>query len=82
MSASVIAPIIAHALVDSVCNSLAAMFLVEEMITDMAGGKKFIIGICTTVSALIVGIPCWVMLNKRYMDKTLPLEGKVSDEVG
>ncbi|MBR3306029.1 MAG: CPBP family intramembrane metalloprotease [Lachnospiraceae bacterium] len=81
MSDSVIAPIIAHALVDSVCNSLATMFLAEEMITDMAGGKKFIIGICTTVSALIVGIPCWVMLNKRYMDKSLPLEGKVSDEV-
>ncbi|MCR5119772.1 MAG: CPBP family intramembrane metalloprotease [Lachnospiraceae bacterium] len=65
MSGSVIAPIIAHGLIDSVSNSLATMFLSEEMILDMAGGKKFIVGICITVTAVIVGIPCWVVLNKR-----------------
>ena len=65
MSDSVIAPIIAHALIDSVCNTLATMFLSEELILDTTGENKFIIGVCCTVSALIVGIPSWIYMNKR-----------------
>ena len=66
MSNSVIAPIIAHAIIDSVGNSLVTMFLSEEIVQDTAGSNKFIIGVCCTVSALIVGIPCWIALNKKY----------------
>lgn len=65
MSGSVIAPIIAHGLIDSVSNSLSTMFLSEDMLLDMNDGKKFIVGICITVSAMIVGLPCWVVLNKK-----------------
>ena len=66
MSDSVIAPIIAHAIIDSVCNTLATMFLSEEIVQDTTGANKFIIGVCCTISALTVGIPCWIALNKKY----------------
>ena len=65
MSDSVIAPIIAHAIIDSICNTLATMFLSEEIIGDTIGENKFIIGVCCTISALIVGIHCWIYMNKR-----------------
>ena len=41
----------------------------REVIRDAAGGEKFIIGICATVSALIVGIPCWIVMNKQDKGK-------------
>ncbi len=65
MSDSVIAPLIAHAVIDTVCNSLISMFLNEELLE----GKQFAMGCCLVAAALVVGIPCWVAmarLNKKY----------------
>ena len=60
MSNSVIAPIIAHAVIDTVCNTLISMFLTPEL----AEGKQFTIGICITIAAVIIGIPCWIVMAK------------------
>ena len=64
MSNSVIAPIIAHAIIDTVGNTLISMFLIQEL----AEGKQFTIGICITVAAVIVGIPCWIYMSRKYTD--------------
>ena len=61
MSNSVIAPVLAHAIIDTVGNTLISMFLTQEL----AEGRQFTVGICITVAAVIIGIPCWVVLNKR-----------------
>jgi len=62
MTDSVIAPIIAHAVIDTVCNPLAVVFLSEKTIE----GKTFQIGLCMVVSIMIVGIPCWIYMSRRY----------------
>ena len=62
MSDSVIAPIVAHAVVDTVGNTLISMFLSEELVE----GRQFTVGICITVAAVIMGIPCWIYMNRRY----------------
>ena len=61
MTGSVVAPIIAHAVIDTVCNPLASMFLSEELMS----GKQFQMGLCLTVSAMILGIPCWIYMNRN-----------------
>ena len=59
---SVVAPIIAHAIIDTVCNALALMFISGEMAKD----NQFAIGCCLLVSSMIVGIPCYLyMLRNR-----------------
>lgn len=61
MSGSVIAPIIAHALIDSVCLILISPFLTETL----AAENRFTIGLCMVVASLIWGIPCWVYMAKH-----------------
>ena len=61
MTDSVIAPIIAHAVIDTICNPLASMFLSEEIVD----GKMFQIGLCMIASSLILGIPCWIYMAKH-----------------
>ena len=61
MTGSVVAPIIAHAVIDTVCNPLASMFLSEKLVE----GKQFQMGLCLTVSAMILGIPCWIYMNRN-----------------
>ena len=61
MTDSVIAPIIAHAVIDTICNPLASIFLSEEYVE----GKKFQIGLCMMASSLILGIPCWIYMAKK-----------------
>ena len=75
MSDSVIAPLIAHAVIDTVCNSLISMFLNEELLE----GKQFAMGCCLVAASMIVGIPCWIAME-RMNKKSLPLQGKVSAE--
>jgi membrane protease YdiL (CAAX protease family) len=65
MSDSVIAPLIAHAVIDTVCNTLISLFLNEEL----AEGKQFTIGLCLVAAIMIVGIPCWIILGRR---KSIP----------
>ncbi len=60
MSDSVIAPIIAHAIIDTVGNSLIGMFLTAELVE----GKSFRVGVCITLAAVIIGIPCYVAMTK------------------
>ena len=60
---SVVAPIIAHAIIDTVCNVLALMFVSGEMAKD----NSFVIGCCLVVSSLIVGIPCYVVIYKNSL---------------
>ena len=60
MSDSVIAPLIAHAVIDTVCNALISMFLNEELVA----GKQFAIGCCLVAASLITGIPCWIAMVK------------------
>ncbi|MCR4585301.1 MAG: CPBP family intramembrane metalloprotease [Lachnospiraceae bacterium] len=62
MSNSVIAPIIAHAIIDTVGNTLISMFLTQEL----ADGRQFTVGVCITVAAVIIGIPCWIYMDKKY----------------
>ncbi len=62
MTDSVVAPIIAHAVIDTVCNPIAGMFLSAELVE----GKTFQMGCCMVVSSLIIGVPCWVIMNKQY----------------
>ena len=75
MSDSVIAPLIAHAIIDTVCNTLITMFLNEDLIE----GKQFVLGLCLLAASALVGIPCWVAMV-RMNKKSLPLQGKVSAE--
>ena len=64
MADSVVAPIIAHALIDTVCNVIATMFLSEKIVDSV----QFKIGGCMMVSSVLIGIPCWVYMNKcRHM---------------
>ena len=67
MSDSVIAPIVAHAVIDTVGNTLISMFLSEEIVE----GKQFTVGICITVAAVIMGIPCWIYMNKKFHSPAL-----------
>lgn len=62
MSDSVIAPLIAHAVIDTVCNTLIRMFLNEEMIE----GKQFALGCCLLAASALVGIPCWIALAASH----------------
>ena len=62
MTDSVVAPIIAHAVTDTICNPLAVIFLSNEFME----GKSFQTGCCMVASSLIIGIPCWVIINKIY----------------
>ena len=62
MTDSVVAPIIAHAVIDTVCNPLSVIFLSNELME----GKSFQTGCCMVASSLIIGIPCWVIINKIY----------------
>lgn len=62
MTDSVVAPTIAHAIIDTVCNVLAIIFLSEELVA----GKQFRMGCCLLVSALIMGIPCWIYMARKY----------------
>ena len=62
---SVIAPIIAHAVIDTVCNPLMLMFLSQEF----TEGKNFQMGLCMTVAMILVGIPCWVCLGRGVKPK-------------
>lgn len=61
MTASVVAPIIAHAVIDTVCNPLASIFLAKEH----ADGNQFKIGLCMIVSSVIIGLPCWIYMAHR-----------------
>ena len=70
MSDSVIAPLIAHAIIDTVCNTLITMFLNEEL----AEGKQFAAGLCILAASALVGIPCWIALNQpggRFSDRPI-----------
>jgi len=58
---SVIAPLIAHALLDSVCNAVITMFFSSTTQQEHA----FAVGVCITVSACMVGIPCWWFMNGK-----------------
>ena len=58
MTDSVIAPLIAHAVIDTICNSIAVMFLSEEIVE----GKNFQMGLCMVASSIIIGIPCWIYM--------------------
>ena len=62
MTDSVIAPIIAHAVIDTICNPIASIFLSEEIVD----GKNFQMGLCMIASSLILGIPCWIYMAKVY----------------
>ena len=62
MTDSVIAAIIAHAVIDTICNPLATVFLSAESIA----GKNFLIGLCMVASMMIIGIPCWIYMSRRY----------------
>lgn len=59
---SVIAPIIAHALIDTVSNALASMFISQQIVE----GKTFQIGLCILVSGAVLGLPCWIYMSRRY----------------
>ena len=61
MTDSVVAPIIAHAVIDTICNPLATMFLS----TENAEGKMFQMGCCMVMSSLVIGIPCWVYVVRH-----------------
>ena len=62
MSGSVIPACIFHGVVDSVYGGLLSLFLDAELVR----GHQFIIGICgLLVPAVIVGIPCWILLARR-----------------
>lgn len=60
---SVIAPLIAHAIIDTICNVIGSIFLTQEHVS----GDRFRIGLCMVVSSIIIGIPCWIYMAKRYV---------------
>lgn len=74
MTDSVIAAIIAHAVIDTICNPLAAVFLSEKSVE----GKTFQIGFCMVVSAMIIGIPCWIYMSRRYGKTPSKIEEQVA----
>ena len=62
---SMVAPLIAHALIDSVCNAVITIFFAPTTQQENA----FCVGVCITVAACVVGIPCWVYMirgSKTY----------------
>ncbi len=61
MTDSVIAPIIAHAVIDTICNPLASVFLAQEHVL----GNQFRIGLCMIISSVIIGLPCWIYMARR-----------------
>lgn len=61
MTDSVIAPIIAHAVIDTICNPLTSIFLSGEIVE----GKNFQMGLCLIASSLILGIPCWIYMARH-----------------
>lgn len=62
MSGSVIPACIFHGVVDSVYGGLLSLFLDAELVR----GHRFIIGICgLLVPAVIIGLPCWILLARR-----------------
>ena len=62
MSGSVIPACIFHGVVDSVYGGLLSLFLDAELVR----GHQFIIGICgLLVPAVIIGLPCWILLARR-----------------
>ena len=74
MTDSVIAPIIAHAVIDTICNPLTSIFLSEEIVD----GKRFQMGLCMIVSSLILGIPCWIYMARhsaRHREESVTKEG-------
>ena len=66
MTDSVIAPIIAHAVIDTICNPIATMFLSQKL----AEGKNFQMGICMIVSSVIIGLPCWIYMARQSKDNS------------
>lgn len=74
MTDSVIAPIIAHAVIDTICNPLSSIFLSGEIVE----GKTFQMGLCLIASSLILGIPCWIYMAKkgaRHREESVTKEG-------
>ena len=65
MTDSVIAPIIAHAVIDTVCNVLFSIFLSNELVE----GKSFIMGCCMLVPALLIGTACWIYMTRKNVSK-------------
>ena len=66
--------LIAHAVIDTICNPLASIFLSEEIVD----GKKFQMGLCMIVSSLILGIPCWIYMARhsaRHREESVTKEG-------
>ena len=62
MSGSVIPACIFHGVVDSVYGGLLSLFLDAELVRR----HQFIIGICgLLVPAVIIGLPCWILLVRR-----------------
>ena len=66
MTDSVIAPIIAHAVIDTICNPIATMFLSQKL----AEGKNFQMGICMIISSVIIGLPCWIYMAHQSKDNS------------
>jgi len=66
MTDSVIAPIIAHAVIDTICNLIATMFLSPKL----AEGKNFQMGICMIISSVIIGLPCWIYMARQSKDNS------------
>ena len=66
MTDSVIAPIIAHAVIDTICNPIATMFLSPKL----AEGKNFQMGICMIISSVIIGLPCWIYMARQSKDNS------------
>ena len=74
MTDSVIAPLIAHAVIDTICNSISVMFLSEEIVE----GKNFQMGLCMVASSIIIGIPCWIYMAvvKRSESSSIIIKSK------
>ncbi len=66
MTDSVIAPIIAHAVIDTICNPIATMFLLEKI----AEGKNFQMGICMLMSSVLIGLPCWIYMAHQSKENS------------
>ena len=66
MTDSVVAPIIAHAVIDTICNPIATMFLSPKL----AEGKNFQMGICMLISSVLIGLPCWIYMARQSKDNS------------
>jgi len=75
MTDSVIAPIIAHSVIDTICNPIATMFLSQKI----AEGKNFQMGICMLISSVIIGLPCWIYMAVTYGKKQAEIEPQSID---